>query len=59
MQTELLIHADWVLPVDADDSTLEQHSLAIADGRIAAILPRAQAEAQISAAKTWTCPATC
>jgi 5-methylthioadenosine/S-adenosylhomocysteine deaminase len=52
MQTELLIHADWVLPVDASDSTLAKHSLAVADGRVAALLPRAEAEAQIDAAKT-------
>ncbi|WP_295541450.1 TRZ/ATZ family hydrolase [uncultured Thiohalocapsa sp.] len=52
MQTALLIHADWVLPVDAGNSTLAQHSLAVADGRIAAVLPRAQAETQIEAAKT-------
>jgi 5-methylthioadenosine/S-adenosylhomocysteine deaminase len=56
MQTELLIHADWVLPVDAGDSTLAQHSLAVADGRIAALLPRAEAEAQISAAKVLDLP---
>jgi 5-methylthioadenosine/S-adenosylhomocysteine deaminase len=56
MQTELLIHADWVLPVDAADSTLEKHSLAIADGRIAALLPRAEAEAQIEAARTLDLP---
>ena len=56
MQTELLIHADWVLPVDAGDSTLSQHSLAVADGRIAAILPRAEAEAQIVATRTLDLP---
>jgi 5-methylthioadenosine/S-adenosylhomocysteine deaminase len=56
MQTELLIHADWVLPVDADDATLAKHSLAIADGRVAALLPRAEAEAQIEAARTLDLP---
>jgi 5-methylthioadenosine/S-adenosylhomocysteine deaminase len=56
MQTELLIHADWVLPVDAGNSTLEKHSLAVADGRIAALLPRAEAETQIEAAKTLDLP---
>ena len=56
MQTELLIHADWVLPVDASDATLARHSLAIADGRIAAVLPRADAETQIDAAKTLDLP---
>ncbi len=56
MQTELLIHADWVLPVDTSNATLEQHSLAIADGRIAALLPRGEAEAQIDSAKTLDLP---
>ena len=56
MQTELLIHADWVLPVDASDAALERHSLAIADGRIAALLPRADAQTQIEAARTLDLP---
>jgi len=49
MQAELLIHADWILPVDAADSTLAQHSIAVEHGRIAALLPRTEAEAQIEA----------
>ncbi len=56
MQVELLIHADWILPVDAADSVLAHHSLAIADGRIAAVLPRTEAEAQIHAAKSLDLP---
>jgi 5-methylthioadenosine/S-adenosylhomocysteine deaminase len=50
MQAELLIHADWILPVDATDRCLaEGHSLAVDHGRIAALLPRAEAETQIEA----------
>jgi len=56
MQAELLIHADWILPVDASDETLAKHSLAIAGGRIAALLPRAEAEVQIEAARTLDLP---
>jgi 5-methylthioadenosine/S-adenosylhomocysteine deaminase len=46
VQTDLLLHADWVIPVEPDGH-LDQHSLAIDDGRITAILPRAEAERQI------------
>jgi 5-methylthioadenosine/S-adenosylhomocysteine deaminase len=42
--------------VDASDATLDKHSLVIADGRIAALLPRAEAETQIEAAKTLELP---
>ena len=49
MHVELLIHADWVLPVDAADSTLAYHSIAVDQGRIAALLPRAEAERQLEA----------
>jgi len=51
MHAELLLHADWVLPVDASDSTLERHSIAVDRGRIAALLPRADAEQQIQATR--------
>ncbi|KAA6182681.1 TRZ/ATZ family hydrolase [Thiohalocapsa marina] len=56
MQTELLIHANWMLPVDSRDSTLEHHSIAVDRGRIAAVLPRAEAETQIQAAQTVELP---
>ena len=49
MHAELLINADWILPVDAADRTLAQHSIAVDQGRIAALLPRAEADAQIEA----------
>lgn len=48
MQTELLIHAEWVIPV-APSGVLEQHSIAVDAGRIVAILPRAQALREIDA----------
>lgn len=51
MQVDLLIHADWVIPV-APDGVLEHHSIAIKDGRITAIVPRSEAETQFTAAET-------
>ncbi|MBK1647862.1 TRZ/ATZ family hydrolase [Rhabdochromatium marinum] len=54
MDAELLIHADWIVPVTDGDPTLAQHSLAIERGRIAAILPRAEAREQIQAQETLT-----
>jgi 5-methylthioadenosine/S-adenosylhomocysteine deaminase len=56
MHAELLLHADWILPVDATDSTLERHSLCIDRGRITALLPRADAEQQIEAKRVLELP---
>jgi 5-methylthioadenosine/S-adenosylhomocysteine deaminase len=56
MHAELLIHADWILPVDAADSTLARHSIAVDRGRIAALLPRAQAEQQVQAQRVLELP---
>ena len=43
-QIDTLLHARWIIPVEPDDRVLEQHSLAIHQGRIVAILPTQQAE---------------
>jgi 5-methylthioadenosine/S-adenosylhomocysteine deaminase len=44
MQTvETLVHARWIVPVDPADRVLEHHALAIAHGRIVALLPSAEA----------------
>lgn len=51
MQADLLLHADWIIPVDADDSVLERHSLAIHRGRISAIMPSEQAKREIQASE--------
>ena len=48
MHADLLIHADWLAPVD-QPGALEHHSLAVSGGRIAALLPRSEAEGQITA----------
>jgi 5-methylthioadenosine/S-adenosylhomocysteine deaminase len=56
MHAELVIHADWVLPVDAADRTLARHSVAVEHGRIAAVVPRTDAEQQIDAAHVVDLP---
>ncbi|PIE36427.1 MAG: N-ethylammeline chlorohydrolase [Gammaproteobacteria bacterium] len=47
-----LLHARWVVPVDNDNTVLEQHSVAIADGKIKAILPTAAARQKYCAEDT-------
>lgn len=50
MQTvDTLIHAGWILPIEPDDRLLPEQSLAIHEGRIAAILPQAEARKQYRA----------
>lgn len=56
MQTNRLIHATWIVPVDPAQSTLEAHSIAIGGGRIQAILPTAQAREQIQAEEVIDLP---
>ncbi|HWU85496.1 MAG TPA: TRZ/ATZ family hydrolase, partial [Rhodocyclaceae bacterium] len=46
---DLLIHARWIIPVQPAGITLENHSLAVHDGRIAGLLPRAMAEREFRA----------
>ncbi|GAB6042570.1 TRZ/ATZ family hydrolase [Endothiovibrio diazotrophicus] len=43
---ETLIDARWIVPVAPDDRVLEDHSLAIHEGRIIDLLPREEAAAQ-------------
>lgn len=44
MNVDTLIHARWIIPVEPEGMTLEDHSLAIAGGKITDLLPRPQAE---------------
>jgi len=46
---DTLIHARWVIPVEPDDRVAEHHSIAIVDGRIAALLPTGQARREFDA----------
>ncbi|QVL48973.1 MAG: TRZ/ATZ family hydrolase [Thiocapsa sp.] len=56
MQAELLIHAQWVLPVDPRDRQLTDHAVAIADGRILAVLPSEEARSSIDAQRVIDLP---
>ncbi|HSO81104.1 TRZ/ATZ family hydrolase [Thiocapsa sp.] len=56
MQAELLIHAQWVLPVDPRDRQLTDHAVAIADGRILAVLPSEEARSSIEAQRVTDLP---
>jgi 5-methylthioadenosine/S-adenosylhomocysteine deaminase len=56
MHADLLILADWVLPVDAADSQLERHAVAVRDGRILAVLPAAEARGSIESDRTVELP---
>ena len=53
---DLLIHPAWLVTVDADDRVLTEHSLAIADGRIADILPSAEARRRYAEAPQLELP---
>lgn len=48
---ESIIHARWIIPVDAENRILEHHSLVIDGGRIIDCLPQAQARATYQAAQ--------
>ncbi len=49
---DLLIEARWVIPVEPADLTLENHAVAVRDGRILDILPISEARMRYSAAET-------
>jgi 5-methylthioadenosine/S-adenosylhomocysteine deaminase len=49
---DTLLHARWIIPVEPDDRVLEDHSLAIHQGRIIALCPRQQAEQDYTAQNT-------
>ena len=53
---DLLIHADWVIPVEPAGLVLEAHSVAVHNGRIEAVLPRARAEAEYRATEVRDLP---
>ena len=49
-QVDTLIHAGWIVTVNADREVLADHSLAITDDRISHILPTETARRQVQAA---------
>jgi 5-methylthioadenosine/S-adenosylhomocysteine deaminase len=55
-QVDLLIHAEWIIPVVPENQVLTHHSLVAHGGRIHAILPRAEAESQYEALQVFDLP---
>ena len=53
---DLLIDARWIIPVNPAGRVLEDHSVAVRDGRIVAVLPRARAHAACLAAERVSLP---
>jgi 5-methylthioadenosine/S-adenosylhomocysteine deaminase len=49
MNIDALIHARWIIPVEPVGTVLEQHALAVNEGRIIDILDSSKAEKQYSA----------
>ncbi|MBP6242691.1 MAG: TRZ/ATZ family hydrolase [Chromatiaceae bacterium] len=56
MTADLVIHAQWVLPVDAQDSVLGDHAVVIAGGRIQALLPSTEARRRYPTARELDLP---
>ncbi len=46
---DLIIHARWIVPIDAKQSVLEHHSVIINDGHIIALIPQDKAKQRYSA----------
>ncbi|MES9851325.1 MAG: TRZ/ATZ family hydrolase [Candidatus Thiodiazotropha sp. L084R] len=55
-QVDLLIHAEWIIPVVPENQVLTHHTLAVTGGRIQAILPRSEAEAEYQATHVFDLP---
>ncbi|MBS3959329.1 MAG: TRZ/ATZ family hydrolase [Xanthomonadaceae bacterium] len=53
---DLLIEAGWVVPVVPKGAVLAGHAVAVRDGRILAVLPRAEARARFLPAETVSRP---
>lgn len=53
---DLLIEARWVIPVEPSGLCLEDHAVAVHDGRIVAVLPQAEARTRFDARITRSLP---
>ncbi|MBS4099056.1 MAG: TRZ/ATZ family hydrolase [Sulfuricella sp.] len=53
IDVDSLIDARWIVPVEPSRQVLTHHSIAVLDGRIAAILPTADAHARYSAQRQF------
>ena len=49
---DLVIEAAWIIPVEPHGTVLENHAVAIADGKIVALLPRDEMAVRCSAGQT-------
>jgi len=49
MKADLVLHPQWIIPVDSAETVLRDHSLAVSSGHILAILPTAEARTNIQA----------
>ena len=49
MDIDILIHARWIIPVEPDNRVYANHSIAIQDGKIVALLPTSTAMDQFNA----------
>ncbi|ANQ85777.1 N-ethylammeline chlorohydrolase [Azoarcus olearius] len=50
---DLLIFARWIIPIEPAATVLENHALAVRDGRIIALLPSTEARAQYTATREF------
>ena len=53
MKANSLLHAKWIIPVEPDNTVLENHTLVIKDDRIEAILPTDKAKTKYKADKEY------
>ena len=53
---DLLIEAGWVVPIEPHGVVLEDHAIAVTDGRVVAILVRQQARARFAPRETVSRP---
>ena len=49
---DLLIKAEWCVPVEGPQAILENHAVAVSDGRIVAVLPAADADREFQPSRT-------
>ena len=55
-QVDTIIDARWIVPVEPALAVLDHHSLMVADGRVAGILPTAEAHAHFAAKRLVSLP---
>lgn len=56
INADLLIHAAWIIPATDDQAILDNHAIAVRDGRIVAILPSKDCAAKVRASRELQLP---